>query len=146
MSVFKQSNTALITGGASGIGLAVAKLCRKHGMKVGIVDVTQESLSCAKEALQSNGSPDEVETYNVDVSKAEQWEELKSKFESKFGEPDLLMLNAGVGAKGTWGDDAYFHKVSPKWSFLGAIVPVICQLCSFHYRSWRRTCSVLSTV
>lgn len=110
MSVFARNNTALITGGASGVGLAVAKLCRKHGMKVAVVDVNSDNLTRAKEALASNDA-EEVETYNVDVSKLDQWRDLKSKFQSKFGEPDLLMLNAGIGARGTWGDDEYFHKV-----------------------------------
>ena len=111
MSVFRQSATALISGGASGVGLAVAHLCRRHGMKVAIVDWNTENLAKAKQTLGEK-SPEEVETYQVDVSKIEQWKELKDKVGKKFGEVDLLMLNAGIGLKGTWGDEEYFQKVS----------------------------------
>lgn len=111
-SVFKPNNTALITGGASGIGLAVAKLCRKHGMKVVLVDNNAENLSKAKETL---GGTD-VETYELDVSKAEQWDQLRDAVTKQFGRIDFLMLNAGTSAKGSWGDSEYFNKVNPAGS------------------------------
>ncbi|KAF2136236.1 uncharacterized protein K452DRAFT_259410 [Aplosporella prunicola CBS 121167] len=106
-SVFAANNTALITGGASGIGLAVAQLCRKHGMKVAVADFNTDSLAKAKETLGSS----DVETYQTDVSKLEQWAELKDKVQKKFGGVDFLMLNAGVGARGGWEDSAYFEKI-----------------------------------
>jgi NADP-dependent 3-hydroxy acid dehydrogenase YdfG len=107
MSIFAANKSALITGGASGVGLAVAQLCRKHGMKVALVDNNTEYLAKAKETLGSN----DVETYQIDVSKIEQWKELKEKVIGKFGTVDLLMLNAGIGLKGSWGDTEYFQKV-----------------------------------
>jgi NAD(P)-dependent dehydrogenase (short-subunit alcohol dehydrogenase family) len=106
-SVFAAGNTALITGGASGIGLAVAQLCRKHGMRVAVVDYNKEALAKAKETLQSS----DVEAYDIDVSKLEQWKGLKESVEKRFGTVDFLMLNAGIGLRGTWGDDDYFQKV-----------------------------------
>lgn len=116
MSVFRPSATALITGGASGVGLAVAQLCRRHGMKVAVVDWNTDNLARAKETL-SEKKPDEVETYQVDVSKSEQWKDLREKVGKKFGEVDLLMLNAGIGLRGTWGDEEYFQKVSEAYQF-----------------------------
>lgn len=108
MSAFRAGSTALITGGASGIGLAVAQLCLKHGMRVAVVDRNEESLTLAKKEL---GSPD-VEVYEADVSSEKQWGPLKEKVEARFGGVDFLMLNAGVGGKGSWGDGEYFRKVS----------------------------------
>ncbi|KAF2760425.1 short chain dehydrogenase/reductase [Pseudovirgaria hyperparasitica] len=106
--VFARANTALITGGASGVGYAVAHLCLKHGMKVAIVDNNAANLAKAKTELKSA----DVETYSVDVSKLEQWTELKSKVDKQLGgRIDLLMLNAGVSGKADWGDAAYFRTV-----------------------------------
>ncbi|KAI4216350.1 MAG: hypothetical protein LQ351_001360 [Letrouitia transgressa] len=123
--VFRAGHVALITGAASGkvllilnedskiieekgIGLAVAKLCRSHGMKLALVDISAESLSNAKHSLD-NGIL--TETYARDVSKLDQWHDLKSSVEQSFGGVDFLMLNAGIGLKGGWEDSDYFHKV-----------------------------------
>jgi len=108
MSVFTKGNTALITGAASGIGLAVAKLARSHGMKLALVDNNADLLKQAKESI---GTEQTTETYTVDVSKIEQWTDLKDKVKSAFGDVDLLMLNAGIGATGGWENVAYFHKI-----------------------------------
>jgi len=110
-SVFAKNNTALITGGASGVGLAVATLCRKHGMKLAIVDNNSDYLAKAKESLGEKGS-DDVETYQIDVSQIDQWKSLKEKVQQKFKTVDFLMLNAGIGLKGEWEDADYFKKVS----------------------------------
>ena len=113
--VFCSGNTALITGAASGIGLAVAKLCRKHGMRLALVDNSPNDLQKAKDYFENNGGLEGVETYNVDVSKIDEWKELKESVDERFG-PDLdfLMLNAGIGLKGSWHDIEYFQKVCHK--------------------------------
>lgn len=108
--VFRSGATALITGGASGIGLAVARRCVSHGMKVAIVDYNADNLSKAASSLKESSKSD-VESYQMDVSKLEEWKDLKSKVEKKFGGVDFLMLNAGIGLKGEWEDVEYFHKV-----------------------------------
>ncbi|CAM6125732.1 unnamed protein product [Calypogeia fissa] len=105
-SVFKAGNSALITGGASGIGLALAKKCHNYGMRVAIVDINKENLEKAKTSIGEQTS-----TFVVDVSKIDEWSELKKSVEKDFGRIDLLALNAGVGGKGSWTDTAYFHKI-----------------------------------
>ncbi|MCJ1272063.1 hypothetical protein MMC22_011970 [Lobaria immixta] len=106
--VFKKGNTALITGAASGIGLAVAHLCNGHGMKLALVDVNAEQLIKAKDSFDNQA---EVEIYPIDVSKLEEWKSLQAKVESKFARVDFLMLNAAIATKSIWEDTAYFHKV-----------------------------------
>lgn len=107
-SIFAANNIALITGGASGVGLAVAQLCRKHGMKLALVDQNADYLAKAKDSFNSS----DVETYQVDVSQLDQWGDLKSKIQQKFGGVDFLMLNAGIGLNGDWGDSEYFQKAN----------------------------------
>lgn len=102
MSVFQSGSKALITGGASGIGLAVAKNCLKHGMRVSIVDASKETLDLAKANLEGD-----LECFQADISQEQGWKSVKER----VGEVDFLMLNAGVMAKGTWGDSDYFQKV-----------------------------------
>lgn len=128
-SVFAKGNTALITGGASGVGLAVAHLCRKHGMKLAIVDNNTTNLELAAKAIPST-TESPTETYNVDVSKIDQWHDLASKVKKTFGSVDFLMLNAGIGAKGGWENTDYFHKIMDVNLFgvihgLNTFVPVI---------------------
>ncbi|KAH8711911.1 hypothetical protein GQ44DRAFT_830251 [Phaeosphaeriaceae sp. PMI808] len=101
-SVFRPSAHALITGGASGIGYAVAELCLKSSMKVTIADFNQENLDLARKNLSGD-----VQCFKVDVGERGEWKKLKEQ----VGDVDLLMLNAGVGGKGGWGDEEYFDKI-----------------------------------
>ncbi|KAG9960504.1 short chain dehydrogenase/reductase, partial [Aureobasidium melanogenum] len=117
--VFQANRTALITGGASGVGFAFAQLCQKFGMNVALVDKSTESLEKAKDVLSNSAkNGQKTEVYDMDVSELAQWRNLKSEVEAKFGNVDLLMLNAGAsfkptqgfGALSTWLDPAYHHK------------------------------------
>ena len=105
--VFKAGNTALITGAASGVGLAVAKLCHKHGMSLALVDRNTEALSSAKSQFKDG----KIQTYAMDVSKIDEWSDLRAKVEMDFGRISFLMLNAGIALKSGWEDVEYFHTV-----------------------------------
>ncbi|KAL6710121.1 hypothetical protein ACN47E_009912 [Coniothyrium glycines] len=102
MSVFRPSAHALITGGASGVGYAVAQLCLKHSMRVTIVDFNQQTLDLAAKNLSGA-----VTTLKADVGDRASWTTLREQ----AGDVDFLMLNAGVGTQGTWGDAEYFDKI-----------------------------------
>jgi NADP-dependent 3-hydroxy acid dehydrogenase YdfG len=102
-SVFRPSARALITGGASGIGYSVAQLCLSNSMKVTIADSNQETLDLAQKNLSGD-----VTCVKIDVGDRGEWGKLKES----VGEVDFLMLNAGVGGSGGWGDAEYFDRVS----------------------------------
>ncbi|KAJ4165460.1 hypothetical protein LMH87_007092 [Akanthomyces muscarius] len=113
-AVFAPGSTALITGGASGVGLAVAKLCNAKGMNVLLVDRNAEALEQARLDIAGEGvdaSGPRVATSVADVSLAEDWAALKDSALAKFGSIEFLALNAGVGGKGTWGDNDYFRRI-----------------------------------
>ncbi|RFU82057.1 short chain dehydrogenase reductase [Trichoderma arundinaceum] len=108
-AVFAPGSTALITGGASGVGLAIAKLCRSKGMKLLLVDRNAEALEKAKAEVGSPSS--DVATSVLDVSKLDGWASLRDQATKTFGSIELLVLNAGMGARGTWGDSDYFKNI-----------------------------------
>lgn len=111
--VFAPGSTALITGGASGIGRAIGKLCRQRGMKVLLADRNAEALEDAAKELKSlDGEASDVSTTVLDVSNLSKWQALKETVTKDFGSIELLVLNAGVGLRGSWGDSDYFRKVS----------------------------------
>lgn len=107
-SVFSSGKNALITGAASGVGLAVAKLCASHGMNLHLVDNNTSMLKDAKDAISTKGS---LETHSMDVASLSDWSSLKSALEKSNTKLDFLHLNAGIGAKGDWTDSVYFHKI-----------------------------------
>ena len=85
--VFRSGNLAVITGGASGIGLALAAKCASYGMSVLIADNNSANLSSAKSSIKGK-----VETVEVDVSKVSDFEKLKAKVEKDFGGTYLSII------------------------------------------------------
>ena len=98
-----KDNVAVITGGASGIGLAAAMRFAAQGMKVCIADVGVDRLKAAEAKLlsvpQAGGANIMVAT--VDVSSRDELIALESAVQGRFGGTDILMNNAGIspGAK-----------------------------------------------
>jgi NAD(P)-dependent dehydrogenase (short-subunit alcohol dehydrogenase family) len=93
------NNVAVITGGASGIGLAAALRFAGLGMKVCIADIGAARLHEAATKLSSvvKGGDADVMTAEVDVSRFEQVAALAATVEKRFGGTDILMNNAGIG-------------------------------------------------
>lgn len=90
---------AVITGGAGGIGLGLARRCVREGMRVVLADVEQDALSKAQEELEAMGGS--VLPVLTDVSKADDVAKLAEKTIETFGAVHLLCNNAGVsGAAG----------------------------------------------
>ena len=97
------NHVAVITGGASGIGLAAAMRFAGLGMKVCIADLGSERLAAAEAKLSSaaRGGAADIMAVTVDVSRVEQMSELEAAVQKRFGGTDILMNNAGIspGAK-----------------------------------------------
>ena len=93
--VFKSGNTALITGGASGIGLALATKCAGYGMNVVVCDNNSSNLASAQEAIKGKGK---ISTVEMDVSKVEDFEKLKGLVEKDFGGMSLPFLRLYISA------------------------------------------------
>jgi NAD(P)-dependent dehydrogenase (short-subunit alcohol dehydrogenase family) len=88
---------AVVTGGASGIGRALANRFAVEGMKLVLADVEGDALASAAAALAPSA---EVVTVVADVSKVEQVEEIRRSALEAFGAVHLVCNNAGVGAGG----------------------------------------------
>src|ERR1700704_78781 len=91
-------NVAVITGGASGIGLAAAMRFARVGMKVCIADLGTNRLAEA-EAKISSVAPDgaaSVMIMPIDVSRIEDVSVLELAVLERFGGTDILMNNAGI--------------------------------------------------
>ena len=92
---------AVITGAASGIGLAAAKKFVEFGMKVLMADTNVDSLKDAAAGVRRSAKrAEDVRASVVDVSNLGEVQNLKDDAYSAFGEVALLMNNAGVGSGG----------------------------------------------
>jgi NAD(P)-dependent dehydrogenase (short-subunit alcohol dehydrogenase family) len=96
-----EGRAAVITGGASGIGLAAAKRFAALGMKICLADLSEEALDRA--GMQLSGAT--VVKVPTDVSQFEDVRRLKDRAYDAFGEVAVLMNNAGVSAGGGPFDD-----------------------------------------
>jgi NAD(P)-dependent dehydrogenase (short-subunit alcohol dehydrogenase family) len=90
--------TAVITGGASGIGLALAKRLSQEGTRLVLADVDQKALDAAVEDLRAEGAT--VLGVRTDVSDEESVLALAMQARDAFGPVHLLFNNAGVGPGG----------------------------------------------
>jgi NAD(P)-dependent dehydrogenase (short-subunit alcohol dehydrogenase family) len=86
-----EGRTALVTGGASGIGLGIAEALLSEGARVVIADWDPASLEREVERLG-----DAAFGQILDVRERESWDEAKRASEAVFGPVDILINNAGV--------------------------------------------------
>jgi len=105
------SSTAVVTGGASGIGLAAAKRFAEIGMNVAIVDLGHDRLERAADHLRKAGAKD-VLISETDVADMAAMVKLAKDIDAWSGGADILMNNAGIqpGSK-MFGPTDNWHRI-----------------------------------
>ena len=100
-----RDKVSFITGGASGIGLGIARACLDAGMKVVIADVRRGELESAARSLAANGGV--VLPLALDVTDRRQWIVCADRIEREYGGVDLVCSNAGVNFVGPTQEATY---------------------------------------
>ncbi len=90
-----EGRTAVVTGGASGLGLAMANRFADAGMNIVLGDIEAEPLAMAEAAIAAKGVG--VLPVRTDVAKAEEVEDLAARAYDRFGAVHVLCNNAGIG-------------------------------------------------
>jgi len=93
-----KGKVAFITGGASGIGLGIAKVFAQNGMKIVIVDARQDALDEAMAHFKQTREP--VHAIRLNVTDREAYITAADEAERVFGKVHVLVNNAGVASGG----------------------------------------------
>jgi len=97
-----RDRVAVVTGGASGIGYALAERFLAEGMKVVVADIEQKALDTAVARLAGDGAP--VHGVRTDVSRPEDVEALAQATLGRFGAVHVVCNNAGVESGAPFAD------------------------------------------
>ena len=85
-----KDKVAFVTGGASGIGFAVAQALADEGCRVAIADIDEKRLEAAKDEFRGDVLP-----VRLNVTDAENWAEARRTVEKELGQTDILVQCAG---------------------------------------------------
>ncbi|WAU80505.1 SDR family NAD(P)-dependent oxidoreductase [Streptomyces sp. Qhu-G9] len=110
----EEGQVAVVTGAASGIGLAMARRFAAEGLKVVLADVEKGALEKAADGLREDGAV--VHARVVDVGEREEVVALAEETYARFGAVHVLCNNAGVGS----GAEGRMWEHDPndwKWAF-----------------------------
>ncbi len=88
-----KDKTIVITGGAQGLGLEMARMCAAEGAKLALIDMNNEQLAAAADELSKHTT---VQTYVANVADEAQVEATFAQIDSDFTGIDGLINNAGI--------------------------------------------------
>jgi NAD(P)-dependent dehydrogenase (short-subunit alcohol dehydrogenase family) len=109
-----QSRVALVTGGASGIGLGIAAALLARGAAVIIGDIRSDHMDAARAKLSMYG--ERLWLQRLDVADPADWARARTLVADRYGTLHVLCLNAGIGVLGT------IMQASPHdWSWLTGV-------------------------
>lgn len=94
------NKVAIITGAASGMGLAAVEVFTKEGAKVVATDIAFDELKKVTAVIDGD-----ILCVNLDVTSEEQWKNVVAETKEKFGKIDILINNAGVSFHNTLLDE-----------------------------------------
>lgn len=100
-----EGKVAFITGGASGIGLGIARVFVKNGMKVVIADSRQSALDDAMAHFRADGG--NVHLIRLDVTDREAYLSAADEAEKVYGKIHVLINNAGVSSEGRMWENTF---------------------------------------
>lgn len=95
---FHKNNVAVVTGAASGIGLAAARKFAGFGMSVVLADLDGEKLAAARSEIAglAEDGDEQIVSIPTDVSKLDELQALERAVTQRFGRVHVLMNNAGI--------------------------------------------------
>ena len=89
---------ALVTGGAGGIGQAVARQLLQEGACVMVTDIDSEALAATQAALAKVAGKDNIATVRGNITSEEEVAQVLAETALRFGGVDLLVSNAGIAS------------------------------------------------
>jgi len=95
-----EGKTAFVTGGASGIGLGIAKVLVARGARVVLADLRQDHIDHALAEFAGGGRSNAVSALQLDVTARDKYRKVAARMQDEFGGVDILVNNAGVDTNG----------------------------------------------
>ena len=92
--------TAIITGAGGSLGREYALLLARRGWNLAVADIDQASADATCDAVRQVGG--EARAEQLDVTDADQWQELQGRLQQDWSQLDLLINNAGVSHSGAF--------------------------------------------
>lgn len=90
-----KDRVAIITGGAQGIGRAIAEKLADDGAKIVIVDVQEDAAKNTADEISKDKNVESL-ALKIDVSSSQETEQMVKKTVEKFGKLDIIVNNAGI--------------------------------------------------
>lgn len=109
MDLHLSGRAAIITGGASGLGLETGRYLAREGASVLVADLHGDRVKAAVEELRGLGG--KAEGVEVDVRRYEDMERMAQACRDAFGSIDILVAGAGVGGGGRF----FMETLPPDW-------------------------------